>query len=316
VVAAAAIAMTGSMATAAHAAPSTSELTKQIDAASDKIEDITESYNKLNIDLKKTQADEKKLQASLAPTKVALANATAQVDTIAATSYKAGRVGPMTVLLSGGDQNSMIDRMTYLEQINLSNQRDINIYTDATATYNDRQAALKATQDKQNAQLQAMAGNKKKIQSDLKKLLSMREQAYGSATSTGRAGPHIAAPAISGAAGEAVDYAFAAYNRGAMYESGADGPSTYDCSGLTASAWAAAGKSLPHNAAAQYGATARLSRDELKPGDLVFYRGAPSPGHVGIYVGGGMIIDASKPGDPVQHRSINVMTPSGYGRVR
>jgi cell wall-associated NlpC family hydrolase len=314
VVAVAAITMTGTMATAAQAAPSTSELTKQINEASDKLEDITETYNKLALGLKKTQDEQKKLAASLAPAKVALANASAQVNTIAATSYKAGRVGPMTVLLSGGDQNSMIDRMTYLEQLNLANQRDITIFTNTTATFNDRQAALKTTQDKQNAQLQAMAGNKKKIQSNLKKLLAMRVQAYGSATSSG--GPYVAPPSISGAAGTAVDYAFAAYNRGAMYESNADGPKTYDCSGLTSAAWAAAGKSIPHNAAAQYSATARLTRGDLKPGDLVFYRGAPNPGHVGIYVGGGMIIDASKPGDPVQHRSINVMTPSGYGRVR
>jgi cell wall-associated NlpC family hydrolase len=316
VVAAAAIAMTGSMATAAHAAPSTTELTKQINAASDKLEDVTESYNKLQIDLKKTTDEQKRLAASLAPTKAALAAASSQVDTIAAASYKQGRVGPMTALLTAGDQESLIDRMSYLEQINRANQRDITIYTKTTTTYNQRQAALKTTQAKQSAQLRAIDGNKTKIASDLKKLRAMRVQAYGSAdvnAPRGAAGPP---PAISGSAGEAVDYAYAAANRAAMYKSGASGPSYYDCSGLTSAAWAAAGKSLPHNAAAQYGATARITRGELKAGDLVFYRGAPSPGHVGIYVGGGMIIDASKPGEPVSKRSINIMTPSGYGRVR
>ena len=78
-----------------------------------------------------------------------------------------------------------------------------------------------------------------------------------------------------------------------MYEYGSGGPNTYDCSGLTSAAWAKAGKSLPHNAAAQYSATTRISRSELQPGDLVFYR---SLGHVGIYVGGGQIIDASRAG--------------------
>jgi cell wall-associated NlpC family hydrolase len=78
-------------------------------------------------------------------------------------------------------------------------------------------------------------------------------------------------------------------------------------------AWNAAGKSLPHNAAAQYSATARISRSQLEPGDLVFYR---SLGHVALYVGGGMIIDASREGEPVKKRTINIMTPYGYGRVK
>ena len=52
---------------------------------------------------------------------------------------------------------------------------------------------------------------------------------------------------------------------------------------------------------------------DLAPGDLVFYR---SLGHVGLYVGGGMIIDASRQGEPVKKRTINIMTPYGYGRVK
>jgi cell wall-associated NlpC family hydrolase len=313
VVAAAAIAMTGTMATAAHAAPSTSDLTKKIDTASDKLEDITESYNKFNIQLQQTKDQQKKLAASIAPAKAALAAASSQVDVIATTSYKQGRVGAMTALLSSGDQNSLVDRMTYLEQINLANTRDITIYTDTTTTFNQRSAALKVTESKQAAQLKAAADAKKKIESDLKSLKEMRVQAYGNQSETGAryTGP---IPDIAGSAGEAVAFA---YNQiGDAYVPGGSGPSSWDCSGLTQGAWAAAGKSLPHNAAAQYGATARISRGELQAGDLVFYRGAPSPGHVGIYVGGGMIIDASKPGSPVSKRSINVMTPSGYGRVR
>ena len=85
------------------------------------------------------------------------------------------------------------------------------------------------------------------------------------------------------------------------------------CSGLTLAAWRAAGKSLPHNAAAQYSATARISRSSLRPGDLVFYR---SLGHVGLYVGNNQIIDAPHEGAYVNVRSINIMPPYGYGRVR
>jgi cell wall-associated NlpC family hydrolase len=218
----------------------------------------------------------------------------------------------MTALLSGGTQSDLIDRISYLDLIARANQRDIDDFTVATQTFQQRKTALKGTLAKQQAQLNAMSTRKAQIQTNLKKLNKLRVQAYGSATDKAAAGAAGPAPDIAGSAGEAVDYAYAAANKPAYYGYGDDGPDTYDCSGLTMAAWRAAGKSLPHNAAAQYHATARISRSQLKAGDLVFYR---SLGHVGLYVGGGMIIDASRPGEPVKRRTIDIMTPYGYGRV-
>ncbi|MBG0567669.1 C40 family peptidase [Actinoplanes sp. NEAU-A11] len=304
-----ALAITTSGATAVHAAPSKSELKKKIDAASEKLEDVTESYNKMRLDLKKTKADTVKLEASLKPTQAALANATAKVKTIAATSYIQGRVGPLNVLASG-DEDTLLQRMAYLEQIAQANQQDIDAFTETTETYAERKAALKVTQDKQTAQVQELADRKKKIEGDLDKLYDLREQAYGSPTEdTGGYTGKI--PDIPGSAGKAVTFAF--NQIGKPYGYGDAGPNSYDCSGLTSAAWAAAGKSLPHNAAAQYSATARISRADLQPGDLVFYR---SNGHVAIYVGGGKIIDAPSAGRDVLHRTIDIMSPNGYGRIK
>ena len=307
VVAALAIAITGSTATAAHAEPSTSELTKKIDKASDQLEDVVESYNKMNLSLKQTKAEEKKLAASLGPAKAALEAAGAQMDTIAQSAYMTGNIGTMNVVLEGAD--NLMDRMSFLEQISRSRGRDIAEYRATTENYTERQAALKATQDKQEAEAKELAGRKKKIEGDLKELYAMRTAAYGSATEKGTKYTG-SIPNIAGSAGKAVTFAYNAL--GKMYEYGADGPGTYDCSGLTSAAWKAAGKSLPHNAAAQYSATTRISRSELEPGDLVFYRGNQ---HVGIFVGGGQIIDASRAGQPVKKRTIDIMTPNGYGRV-
>ena len=78
-------------------------------------------------------------------------------------------------------------------------------------------------------------------------------------------------------------------------------------------AWAAAGKSLPHNAAMQWNVVAHISRGSLAFGDLVFYNGL---GHVGIYVGNNQIIHAPHAGTNVQLASIDIMPPYGYGRVR
>jgi cell wall-associated NlpC family hydrolase len=312
-VAAMALAVTGTMTTAAHAAPSASALTKKIETASNQLEDITESFNKLRIDLNKTAADEKALQASLAPAKAKLDVATAQVGTIAATTYIQGRVGPVSALLSGtGGRDGLMDRMRFLELLARSNQHDIDDYAATTASFNDREAALKTTEARQAAQLKEMQAGKKKIEADLKKLRAMRTAAYGSATSSASSGAAGSPPAISGSAGVAVDYAYVAANKPAYYGYGEAGPSLYDCSGLTMAAWKAAGKTLPHNAAAQYSATTRITRSQLKAGDLVFYR---SLGHVGLYVGGGMIIDASREGEPVKKRTIDIMVPYGYGRV-
>lgn len=303
-----AVAITGTSATAAHAAPSTSDLTKQITEMSNKLEDITESYNKMNESLKKTKADEKALEASLGPARDALKVAGTQVNTMAAAAYMSGPVGGMNAILDGPD--NLLSKMTYLDQISRDRQRDIDTFTATTQDYSTRQAALKVAQDKQTAQVKVLAATKKDIEGKIKVLLDKRKAAYGQATETGSAYTGKI-PSVSGAAGVAVTYAF--NHIGKPYQYGADGPNSFDCSGLTGAAWAAAGKSLPHNAAEQYSATARISRSQLEPGDLVFYR---SLGHVGLYVGGGYIIDAPHTGTYVNKRSIDIMTPYGYGRVR
>ncbi|WP_041840673.1 C40 family peptidase [Actinoplanes friuliensis] len=307
VVAALAIAISGTTVTAAQAAPSTSELTKKIDKASDQLEDVVESFNKMKLSLKKTKAEEKKLAESVGPAKAALVAAGGQMKTLASSAYMTGNVGTMNVVLEGAD--NLMDRMSILEQISRSRSRDIAEYTATTQNYTERQAALKATQDKQAAEVKELSDRKKKIEADLKKLYSMRTAAYGSPTETGSKYTG-SIPKIAGSAGKAVTFAYNAI--GVMYDYGADGPNGYDCSGLTSAAWRAAGKSLPHNAAAQYSATTRISRSQLQAGDLVFYR---SNGHVAIYVGGGQIIDASRAGQPVKKRTIDIMTPNGYGRV-
>ena len=311
VVTAMAIAIAGTTATTASAAPSTSDINKKITDAQNKLEDIVESYNKLRISLKQTLADEKALAASIAPAKAALKVANSQIKSIAATAYMSGEIGTMNVLLDGpGD---LVDRMRVLDQMSRTRSRDIAAYTATTQNYTERQAALKITQARQAAEVKELAARKAKIEADIKKLRAMKLALTGSASDRGGGGYTGSVPSISGAAGKAVSYAYAAAKRHAPYGYGQDGPDRYDCSGLTMAAWRSAGKSLPHNAAAQYSATARISRSSLRPGDLVFYR---SLGHVGLYVGNNQIIDAPHEGAYVNVRSINIMTPYGYGRVR
>ncbi|MFH8500675.1 C40 family peptidase [Streptomyces coeruleorubidus] len=83
----------------------------------------------------------------------------------------------------------------------------------------------------------------------------------------------------------------------------------FDCSGLTLYAYAQAGISLPRTAAQQYAASEPVKRDEAKPGDLVFY-GSSASGihHVGIYVGGGYMLDAPRPGTQVRFSPLDSMS--------
>lgn len=88
----------------------------------------------------------------------------------------------------------------------------------------------------------------------------------------------------------------------------------FDCSGFTSWVWAKGGVNLPHSSRAQYGVTARISRSQLQPGDLVFY-GSPIH-HVALYVGGGKIVHAPSSGSTVRENSIDYWDAiTGYGRV-
>jgi cell wall-associated NlpC family hydrolase len=89
---------------------------------------------------------------------------------------------------------------------------------------------------------------------------------------------------------------------GIPYVYGGASPAGFDCSGFIMYVFAQVGISLPHNAAAQYGYGMPVSRDQLQPGDLVFFNGL---GHAGIYVGGGSFIHSPHTGDVVKISSIS-----------
>jgi cell wall-associated NlpC family hydrolase len=99
---------------------------------------------------------------------------------------------------------------------------------------------------------------------------------------------------------------------GKPYVYAGSGPDVFDCSGLTMYAWAAAGVSLPHNAEAQYLSLPHVSQSELQPGDLVFF-GSPIH-HVGLYAGGGSMIEAPYTGVNVRYRSIYRSDYAGAAR--
>lgn len=112
------------------------------------------------------------------------------------------------------------------------------------------------------------------------------------------------APVAAGGNAAQVAEQAALSQQGKPYVYGAAGPDAYDCSGLVMWAYARAGVSLPHNAAAQYGYGTHVSADQLQPGDIVFFEENGGIGHDGIYVGNGQMVDANHTGGWVGVRNL------------
>jgi cell wall-associated NlpC family hydrolase len=118
------------------------------------------------------------------------------------------------------------------------------------------------------------------------------------------------APAASQAASTAVEAALA--QRGTPYEWGAEGPDSFDCSGLTQWAWGNAGVSIPRTSRTQYQGLPSVARSDIRPGDLLFF-GDPIH-HVGMYIGDGQMVEAPYSGQPV--RINDIQRPDYVGAVR
>jgi len=113
-----------------------------------------------------------------------------------------------------------------------------------------------------------------------------------------------AAGAASGkAAAAAIAYARAQF--GCPYVYGGTGPCTsgFDCSGLVQAAWGHAGVTIPRTSEEQWADLPHVDGAQLAPGDLIFYTGSPidpPPGHVTLYAGGGLMIEAYGTGYPIR----------------
>ncbi|MFD5815134.1 NlpC/P60 family protein [Streptomyces sp. NPDC059618] len=88
--------------------------------------------------------------------------------------------------------------------------------------------------------------------------------------------------------------AFATRQLGKPYVWGAEGPDSYDCSGLTSQAWLAAGHPIPRTSEEQWRQLKHVPIEDMRPGDLIIYFSDAS--HVALYIGGGRIIQAPRPG--------------------
>lgn len=132
-------------------------------------------------------------------------------------------------------------------------------------------------------------------------------------------------PVPTGRNAIAVEYAES--KLGDDYVYAGNGPNVFDCSGLMQQAWLAAGVSIPRTSFEEWDTLPHISRSQLQPGDLIYFlepgaSASDGPGHVGMYIGNGMMIHATHPGAYVQWASIDAssayyvnMTILGYSTV-
>ncbi|WNZ10518.1 NlpC/P60 family protein [Streptomyces sp. 11x1] len=105
---------------------------------------------------------------------------------------------------------------------------------------------------------------------------------------------------------------FATNQIGKWYEWGAEGPDTYDCSGLTSEAWAAAGLTIPRTSQEQWRQLKHIDIQDMRPGDLIIYNADAS--HVAMYLGDGSIVHAPRPNRKVSIAGAGTMRILGVVR--
>ena len=144
----------------------------------------------------------------------------------------------------------------------------------------------------------------KKASADQAAAAAARDAAARDEADAGGGAPALDLPSLGSGAG-AQALAAAQTKLGKPYVWGADGPNAFDCSGLMKWAFEQVGKELPRNSSAQSEVGQPVSKDELQPGDMVFFYSPVS--HVGFYAGNGKILHASTDGEPVKYSDIDAM---------
>jgi cell wall-associated NlpC family hydrolase len=127
---------------------------------------------------------------------------------------------------------------------------------------------------------------------------STKQRATKRAT-TRRAASRAPRRTVTARRGLSAVVAYARAQVGKRYARGAVGPHRFDCSGLTLQAYRRIGLRLPHSSGGQAARARAISRSQARPGDLVV-----GPGHVGVYMGGGMMVDAGNPRTGVVYRRL------------
>lgn len=220
-----------------------------------------------------------------------------EVARIAAQAYMNGNMTSVAAMLTSGDAQQILDQSSILLELSSSNSAEMSQFISAARQLEGAQQSAKRANTAIVTLRNNLASQKKSLakligqqQTLLAQLTPAQQQTTGPGGSSGGGTPHYKGPTGTQAE-KAVAFAYA--QLGKPYVFGASGPSSYDCSGLTMASWAAAGVSIPRTSFEQWDALPHVPESQMQPGDILVFNGE---GHVGIFVGNGMLIDAPHTG--------------------
>ncbi|GGZ20278.1 hypothetical protein GCM10010387_11540 [Streptomyces inusitatus] len=293
----------------------------RVDRLFEEAESATERYNaagersvKLRRALSRTQDGVARGQENVNRMRQALGS-------VAGAQYRSGGMDPALILLFSSDPDSYLSRAEALERLGERQNAVLREFRVVQRELvQERSEAARALAELERTRA-AVARSKRVVERKLAEAqrllntLTARERdkfTRASRSGRDRAAPGaVGAPAASSRAAAALGAARAAVGR--PYVWGANGPSGFDCSGLTQWSYAQAGISLPRTSQAQRNAGRRVSLAEARPGDLITYRSDAS--HIAMYVGNGQVLHAPYPGASVRYDPVGMMPVSGVTRV-
>ncbi|GAA2757162.1 C40 family peptidase [Actinopolymorpha rutila] len=298
------------------------QVRKQVDDLYQQAEKAAEQANELNDQTKVIDRRVGKLDSDVARQQKRLDSLRGQIGQFAAAEYRAGSVDSTVQLLVAKDPKEYIAQMStaqafagqqgdLLLQLQ-SEQKRLSEQKAARQAELNRLREARDTAKARKKQADANVAEAKSVLSRLTAAERRRVQAREQAASRPSRGQEERIPLPSGSGRGATALAFARAQLGEPYVFGAAGPSTWDCSGLTMMAWRQAGVSLPHSSRAQYAMSAKVSRSQLRPGDLVLFYSDMH--HIGIYVGNGIVLHAPRPGKSVEYLPMRYMPYAGAVR--
>jgi cell wall-associated NlpC family hydrolase len=307
-------------ANAAPAKPSITEVKKQIDTLNQQAEVATQQYDQAKEKTSQARAKANQLLAQVAQ-KTQKMNETRRVlGQFATAQYRDGGLDQTTQLLLSDDPEQFLEQSHMLDRLSSTQEQALQTFKVQSEQANIQRAQATASLGELTSAQSKLATQKKNVQTKLaaaQKLLNslnaeQRRKLAALTPSTSSATTHYtySGPA-SGRAAAAIQFALA--QRGKPYVSGGTGPNSYDCSGLTQAAYAAAGVSIGRTTWDQVKDGVAVSEADLRPGDLVFFYSGIS--HVGIYLGNGQVVHAPHTGATVEIAPMSWMPFAAARRV-
>ncbi|HEY6836934.1 MAG TPA: NlpC/P60 family protein [Gaiellaceae bacterium] len=316
---------------------------QQLDSS---LERAIEAYDLANVKLRHIKHDLTQNTASLVVAKRSLGNAQRQLSSRLVDLYTSeSQDSTLAVLLGSSSLDQLLSNMDAVDRVSQQDSLVLKQVVDLRREVQQRQRELQKAHAEQTqvvaqraaakASIQSQLGQRRQLLASIKNQIVRLQQEEAaraaelqreaqarlqqqSTSSSNAISQVVTAPAPpSGGAPPPSNYGgvvgFAMSFIGTPYVWGGASPSGFDCSGFTMYVYAHFGVSLPHNAAAQFGYGSPVPRNDLQPGDLVFFDGL---GHVGIYVGGNSFIHAPHTGDVVHVSSLTGWYASTYVGAR